>query len=233
MQKPTVESVKEFLELFWIRLIITVKGVIEWVKVVFHYYSNRQFLKIDMSMRCAYFFHDPYTISKQYLKKIGEENIYAYGETPLTTLDKISKECRLSSKDIVYELGCGRGMGCFWLNSFIGCKVVGIDYVPEFIAKAKNIQSKYNLTNMEFIHADILEIDYSPATVLYLYGTCLEDSYLEKLASHISNVSSGTKIITVSFPLSDYTSKPIYEVMNRFTATFPWGEADVYLQIKK
>ncbi len=66
-------------------------------------------------------------------------------ETPLTSLEVIARECQLSVRDVVFELGCGRGRTCFWLNQFIGCAVIGIDYVPAFIEKALKVKRRFHI----------------------------------------------------------------------------------------
>jgi len=180
-----------------------------------------------------YLIHNPFSISKRFLIAKGESNIYAYGETPLTTLEKIANECSISKKDCVYELGCGRGRTCFWLHSFIGCKVVGIEMVPEFVERAKRITEKLKISNLQFQLTDMCTANYDDATVLYLYGTCLEDDTINTLIEKFSQLSAGTKIITVSYPLNDFTTKPCFEIMKCFTGTFTWGETEIYLNVVK
>src|ERR1700722_13009935 len=131
MRKISLDEIKEYLKLVWINLVAQKRNFVEFVKVAQKYYHNPIFRKADLSLLLSYFLESPFDISKQFLKKKGEKNIYAYGETPLTTLEFISDECHITSNDTVFELGCGRGRTCFWLNSFIHCKVVGIDIVPE------------------------------------------------------------------------------------------------------
>ncbi|MGH7250074.1 MAG: methyltransferase domain-containing protein, partial [Minisyncoccia bacterium] len=145
--------------------------------------------------------------------------------------DNIVRQCEISSKDIVYELGCGRGRCCFWLNCLLKCKVVGIEYIPAFIEKANHVKTELHFDNIEFRLGDILDADYSGATVLYLYGTCYDAPFLKKLLKKLNMLPSGTKIITVSYHLTDYSAD--YEVMKRFPAEFTWGTGDVYLQIKR
>ena len=79
----------------------------------------------------------------------------------------------------------------------------------------------------------MINTDFNGATVLYLYGTCLEEDFIKKLINRFKTLPSGTKIVTVSFSLGEFTQEPLFEVMKRFPATFTWGTADVYLQIKK
>jgi|LakMenE18May11ns_1017448.scaffolds.fasta_scaffold9838330_2 SAM-dependent methyltransferase len=226
------ETIKEYFELLWTNLIVKKRNLTEYIKVVFCYYPNIAFARVDLSLLSKYFFKSPFSISKEFLIKKDAANPYAYGETPLTTLQKIADTCSITSHDIVFELGSGRGRGCFWLNSFIGCKVVGIEIIPEFVELAKQVKNKCSVNDVTFICGDILEADYSGATVLYLYGTCYEAPFIKRLISKILQLPIGTKVITVSYPLSDYAKNGLFEIVQCFPAQFTWGEADVFVQIK-
>lgn len=218
-------------ELLWIKLAVKWRQLIEFFKVAWQFYRNPRFCKIDLSLFILYFGESPFIISKRFLTSRGDDNLYSYGETPLTSLKKISKECQIHSSDTVFELGCGRGRTSFWLNSFIKCNVVGIDFVPEFIQKANLIKERFGLNGVRFLLQDMFEANIQNATVVYLYGTCLNDTQIMQLIEKFKTLPPGTKIITVSYPLTDYSSD--FEVMNRFTVPYTWGEADIYLQMKK
>lgn len=232
-QQSIFTDLKEYVSLFWIKLKVQKRDFFEFLKVASRYYSNRKFLKIDFSILLLYLFNNPFKISKNFLRERGEQDLYSYGETPLTTLDFIAKECALNSHDRVFELGSGRGRTSFWLNTFIECKVVGIEYIPEFVQIANFIKDRYQVQGVEFRCEDMLETDFSDATTIYLYGTTLDNSFIEKLCEKFAKLPAGTKIITISYPLTDYSQGNHFEVMKRFSAKFTWGEADVYLQIKK
>jgi SAM-dependent methyltransferase len=233
MQERSSISIKEFAELLWINLIVCIKNYFEYLNTIFSYYYNLKFAKSDISLFLMYMFHNPFGISKRFLMNKGIENVYAYGETPLSTIDHIAKECHITANDNFFELGCGRGRLCFWLNSFIKCKVIGVEFVPEFIERAKRIQNKLGFKNIEFRTENILDTNLTGATVIYLYGTGFSADLMKALTDRFKALPSGTKIITVSYPLSDYAEKSQYEVMKRFPCKFTWGEGDVYLQIKK
>lgn len=232
MTNNVLTQVKELTELVWVNFTVGLHNLGEFVKVMFRYYSNLKFMKIDLALRGMYLFHNPFTISKRFLIKQGEEDVYAYGETPLTTLEKIAEECQIKATDVVYELGAGRGYVCFWLNCFIGCRVVGIECIPEFVERAQRVQKRLGVPDVEFRLGDFCRSDLSGATVIYLYGTCLQEDAIKSLIQNLSKLPAGTKIITVSYPLSDYTEEPLFEVMKRFSCQFTWGEGDVYLQMK-
>lgn len=224
-------SVKEFFSLLWLNFVVFVKNTIEFFRVAFRYYGSFSFLKTDLALRLMYLFNNPFKISKRFLQKKGENEIYAYGETPLTSLDVIVKECELNNKDCVFELGCGRGRTGFWLHSFVGCSVVGIEYVPEFVERANAVKKFFKIPNIEFRLADMATADFEGGTVFYLYGSCLEDKTIKALASKMAKMPSGTKIITVSYSLLEYDENNAFEVMKRFTVPYTWGEADVFLQV--
>lgn len=171
-------------------------------------------------MHLFYLWMSPYSISKRFLKKRGEENIYSYGETPLTTLDLIAKECRILSKDHVFELGCGRGRSVFWLHAFIGCRVTGIDVIPTFIERAMRIKQHLRAPLIDFKNEDMRKTNFDSATVIYFYGIKLQQTF--------SQVKTGTKIITVSAPLTGEGLR----LEKQFKAQFPWGVADVFLNVR-
>ena len=224
-------SVNEFFKLLWLNLVVFVKNTIEFFKVAFRYYGSFSFLKSDLALRLMYFFNNPYKISKRFLMNRGVKDVYAYGETPLTSLEVIAKECGLSSHDCVFELGCGRGRTCFWLQSFIGCSVVGIEYIPEFVDRANMVKDYLGINDVEFRLGDMTKANLNGATVCYLYGSCLDDKTIRQMADNFARLPAGTKIITVSYPLSDYSESEAFSVMKRFTVPFTWGDADVFLQV--
>ena len=229
--KGTNMSVNEFLKLLCLNLVVFAKNTIEFFKVAFRYYGSFSFLKSDLTLRLIYFFNNPYKISKRFLMNRGAKDVYAYGETPLTSLEVIAKECGLSSDDCVFELGCGRGINCFWLRSFVGCTVVGIEYIPEFVDRANKVKDYLKIIDVEFRLKDMTTTDFNGATVCYLYGSCLEEKTVRQLANNFAKLPAGTKIITVSYPISEYSENESFAVMKRFTVPFTWGEADVFLQV--
>lgn len=221
-----------FLELVWLKVVVMQRNAIEYLKVVWRYYANSNFRSWDLALLAKYFLRNPYRICHSYLKKIGLADPYLYGETPLTSLEVIAAQCDIKKSDIFFELGCGRGRGCFWLKSFIGCKIIGIEIVPDFVEKALRVKERYQIRDLDFIQGDIATANYQGATILYLYGTCFEDLFIKELIEKFKSLPKGTKLITVSYALTEYTQDPIFEVIKVFPVKFTWGEADVYLQVR-
>lgn len=189
------------------------------------------FLPCERALKKAYRFRNPYQVCKAYLKSRGEMLVDAYGETPLPALAKIAEECGMSSRDHVVELGCGRGRAVFFWNHYVGCVVRGVDWVPLFIETARNIAHTLSFPpSVCFSCQDMLETDLTGTTVIYLYGTCLPDDVIYALTPRFAHLSSDVKIITVSYPLSDYSSR--FTTLKTFSVSFPWGEGEVFLNQK-
>ncbi|MFQ5729199.1 MAG: methyltransferase domain-containing protein [Waddliaceae bacterium] len=221
-----------FLQLLWIRLVVSCRNFIEFLKVVYFYYPNRNFRRLDLYLLRNYILQSPYQISKSFLQEKGEKEIYTYGETPLTTLDKIVRECQIQSSDVVYELGAGRARSCFWLHFFVGCRVVGVEFIPTFVKISQKVRRTFGVEGVTFLYKDILDADYTEASVIYFYGTCSDTPFIQKLIEKLKEVPSGTKIISVSYPLTSYMQEPLFELRGAFSARFTWGESTVYLQVR-
>jgi SAM-dependent methyltransferase len=228
-----IRSLTEFCVLSALYFKVLFINFSEYIKVVGRYYSNPMFRSCDLSLLGAYLFANPFRISKRFLIQTGSSNLYTYGETPLTTLDRIARTCGLTDRDLVVELGCGRGRTCFWLNQFIGCSVIGIEYVPDFVEKARMVQKKHHASGIEFRLEDLFQADLDGATAVYLYGTCYSAEEIDRLIERFSRLPEGTKIITVSYALTDFQPLAPFLLVKQFPAPFTWGTAIVSLQIRR
>lgn len=187
-----------------------------------------RFWVYEEAFKRAYRFRNPFRICKAHLKQRGETDTDAYGESPLPALARIAEECGLTLDDIVVELGCGRGRGLLFLSCYIGCKGIGVDWVPFFIEQAKAIsQATEPSLPVEFRCERMEETDLSEATVVYLYGTCLSDQMILELVRAFEKLLPTVKIITVSYALSDYSSQ--FQTLKQFSVIFPWGQGEIFL----
>ena len=96
----------------------------------------------------------------------------------------------------------------------------------------KKLKKLFRLKNPEFISGDIREVDLTKADYIYLFGTALEDKEIKKLIRNMQNLRKGTKVLTISFALSEYEKKPTFELIKCLEVSFPWGETTAYLQEK-
>lgn len=200
---------------------------------VARYYSNARFRRASLHCLRAYLLHSPDAICRHYLRDANDDEVQkVYGETFCTTLEAIANAVRLSDKDVVYDLGCGRGLSVFWFNAMHGCKAIGVDINRYFVIQARAIQRKAGIEDVEFILANILDLDYDDATIIYLYGTAFTDAAITKLVKRFTSLKAGTRVVSVSYPLNAYAEKPLFQLEQSIKARYLWGIADVYIQRK-
>lgn len=182
-------------------------------------YKNERFKEKDLLLQNKYKKKDPYRISRDFLKRRGAPNIYMYGETPLMTMYKIYQMCELSSEDHLIELGAGRGRAALFLATYLGCRVVGYEEVATFVEEVKEFENE----RFKLYLGDMFAANFSKATAVYLYGTMLDD---EKILELGKAFPKKVKIITVSYPLSNYLEG--YATKKTFQGRFPWGKTDIF-----
>ena len=195
------------------------------LRTIWRYYKRPKFALVDLALLLSYFFKSPYRIGREYKKQ------EPYGETPLATLDTILSHCPLRPGEVAYELGSGRGRVCFWLALYKGHKTVGIEYIPAFVDKAKKIASRFNVKNVEFIEGDILTQDLSQATWIYLVGSALSDDTICKLCKKLEKQPQLTRIITISYPLTAYSTSPKFVLTKTIDVEFSWGMTQAYIHL--
>ncbi|MDN3508651.1 MAG: methyltransferase domain-containing protein [Candidatus Neptunochlamydia sp.] len=193
------------------------------------YYHDHSFSSLDRAILTAYIFKNPYTISKNYLKNRNEKEIHTYGETPLMTYEKIAQEAEIEPTDTFLELGSGRGRGVLFLHHFFKCQVIGIERIPQFVKLSQYLSHKYHQGRVTFICADMLKGELPEATVVYLYGTALTDQEITTLVQKLKRYPKGTKIISISYPLTDYDENA-FQIEKTFPVSFLWGGTEAYVQ---
>lgn len=194
------------------------------------FYIDPEFQKLDQALLTAYIFKNPYTISRKYLQKKQEKMIHTYGETPLSTYDRVAQEVGLKPTDIFLELGSGRGRGALFINHFYNCQTIGIERIPQFVKLSRHLAKTFGLERVTFTCADMVQIPLPQASVIYLYGICLPDAAIEQLITNFQKMKKGTQIVSISFPLTDYDSKH-FALKKSFPVTFPWGETEGYVNL--
>lgn len=190
------------------------------VKTIFYFYRKWRFALSDLLLGCLYFFSNPFRICRRFMQKRGEERVHAYGETPLSLWKEISLLAQIDKEDLFIDLGCGRGKICFWTASWIGCKTIGIDWVPSFIKRASFLARLLGFSRLQFFREAISQIPLGQASVLYLYTFHSEEEFLD-----MSLLAPSSRVITVSQPLSD----PHFQVSASRSVRFPWGETEVFI----
>ncbi len=188
------------------------------------------FAQKDLFIFLLYLFSNPYKLCRTFWEQENQGNLpnVPYGETPLRTWRKIAWEAHLGKKDVLLDLGCGRGRLLFWSLSKLGCKVIGVDSVPVFIQKAKFLATILRVKDASFSIGDLCSAPLEQATVIYFYASLADDELMADLAVWLSHVHHRPLIITVGCPLSDFA--PNFLLEKEMEQDFGWGKTGVYFQ---
>ncbi|MBM3340553.1 MAG: class I SAM-dependent methyltransferase [Betaproteobacteria bacterium] len=131
--------------------------------------------------------------------------------TAFETVNAMLKLAEVTSKDIVYDLGCGDGRFVVTAAQQFGARGVGIDIDPQRIQEARELAKRTGADNkVRFIEGDLFEADISEATVVTLYLlTRLNIKLRPKLQKELK---PGTRIVSHAFDMGDWTPEKTQNV---------------------
>lgn len=204
----------------------------EWLQVIWRYSRYKGFLPSYALLFLSYLWSSPYTVSRRYLKWQGAEDIYAYGETPLTVLDTIVSRTGLEPGCRIFEFGAGSGYTSLWLNHVLGCQVTAIEVVPGFIRRLGSVVKWRRLRGVEVRGESYLDTPLDRAECVYLYASNLNDDEIVLLVRHLARLDEGGRVISISYALVAYDKDGLFQLTDQFEVLFPWGKAEVFVQIR-
>lgn len=105
--------------------------------------------------------------------------------------------------DCLYDLGCGDGRIVVAAAMERGARGIGIDMDPMRIADAMELAGNSMVEHMtDFLEADLMEADFSDATVVTLY--LLDMVNLELRPRLLEELRPGTRIVSHAFDMADW-----------------------------
>lgn len=125
----------------------------------------------------------------------------------------------VTSRDMVYDLGCGDGRIVIAAAMRRNARGIGVDLDPSRIADAMEYAANSRVEHMvDFIEADLMEVDFSDATVVNLY---LLDSFNLELRPRLQQeLRPGTRVISHAFGMGDW--KADEQVRCNGTTLYKW-----------
>lgn len=134
-----------------------------------------------------------------------------YVPTRPEVVDAMLKLANVTSKDVVYDLGCGDGRIVITAARKYGATGKGIDINPERIAEAKANAAQAKVGDkVKFVVADLFKTDFSPASVVTLYLLNSVNMRLRPLL--LSQLKPGTRIVSHAFDMGDWKPEKTVEV---------------------
>lgn len=135
-----------------------------------------------------------------------------------TPVDVAIKACQLlitKPKQKILDIGSGVGKFCFVAGAFTEAQYTGVDYRKSLIGLCKKVTEKHGFKNVNFIHKNILKVDFAKYDAFYFFNsfqeqidktakidddveTSLENFKLfsEYLKTQFEKMPDGTRIVT-------------------------------------
>jgi SAM-dependent methyltransferase len=123
--------------------------------------------------------------------------------TPQQLVDKMLDMAKVTPADYVIDLGSGDGRTVITAAKR-GARALGIEYNPDMVELSKRNAAKEGVSDKAtFMKADLFESDFSQATVITMF--LLPEINL-KLRPKILGLKPGTRIVSNSFTMGDWTA---------------------------
>jgi len=136
------------------------------------------------------------------MNSIGQENLpkldVPFEPTHQKVVDAMLQLANIKNNDILYDLGCGDGRILIDAARRYCVRGVGIDIDPQRIREARENAAIYGVADkVQFIIGDIMEVNFSEATVVTLY--LLDRINIRIRPLLIQQLKSGTRVVSHAF----------------------------------
>ena len=138
----------------------------------------------------------------------------AYASTPPAVVEAMLELGKVTSDDVVYDLGCGDGRIVVAAAKGRGARGVGIDIDPERITEAVALAQQEGVADrVTFILGDLFQADFHNATVVMLY--LQPEPNLRLRARLLTELRPGTRVVSHSYDMGDWIPDEMRRVAGR------------------
>ena len=124
--------------------------------------------------------------------------------TSTEVVERMLQLADVTSRDLVYDLGCGDGRIIIAAARKYGARGVGVDIEPYWVGESQSNAKKAGVEPLvTFSLQDAMTVDLSPATVVMLYLVHWSTAKLQPIITR--QVKPGTRIVSHSFGVDDWT----------------------------
>lgn len=127
-----------------------------------------------------------YSNKTEFTPEIGKA---VYGEITRNGVNSIIEKFKdhFNNHAVFYDLGSGHGKMVFQIGLETETRLsIGVEYSKERFETALNIKNKYDLgNNILFFNKDMLKVDLSGATIIYIDDTVFPADLMKKLYNKI------------------------------------------------
>ena len=139
--------------------------------------------------------------------------------TPPEVVDAMLTAAKVTSTDIVYDLGSGDGRIVITAARKYGARGVGIEINPQLVAESTASARAAGVSHLvQFIQGDLFTADFSAATVVTLYlGPSLNERIKPRL---LRELRPGTRVVSHVYDMLSWAADERVDVDGRWV--FVW-----------
>lgn len=149
--------------------------------------------------------------------------------TPIDVVERMLQLAEVTSRDLVYDLGCGDGRIIITAASKYGARGVGVDVEPYWVAESQSGAKRAGVEQLvTFSLQDALTVDLSPATVVMLYLVHWSTSKLQPIIRR--QVRTGTRIVSHNYDVDGWApdkTEKFTDASGRVRSLYLWIVDDV------
>ncbi len=174
--------------------------------------SRQVFLALFLSVLSAAACAQAQPAKQEFQPQVGQEGKdVIWVPTPQELVEKMLDIAKVTPKDYVIDLGSGDGRTVITAAKR-GAKALGIEYNPDMVELSKRNAAKEGVSDKaSFVKADLFEADLSQAQVITMF--LLPDINI-KLRPKILDLRPGTRIVSNSFTMGEWTADDTVNVKN-------------------
>jgi SAM-dependent methyltransferase len=132
-----------------------------------------------------------------------QNSLAPYVPTPQDVVDRMLSLAGVTSKDVVYDLGCGDGRIVITAAKKFGARGVGVDIDPQRIAESRANAKREGVEDLvSFLEQDALTVNVSKATVVTLYLLPASNLTLRPVLTR--QLKPGSRIVSHNYGMDDW-----------------------------
>ena len=147
-----------------------------------------------------------------------------YGETSYSVFDAIAQHIKYNDRFV--DLGCGRGLGLFYLATMVKARYLGLEIKDEFVRVGRIIKTVAGFQNIEFMQKDLHTYKLPACDVIFIAGTCFDEKLLGRICLEINRIKP-RKVLSISTSLIEYGLLD-YKIQD-VPIDMPWGQTSLFV----
>lgn len=206
--------------IFILILFIPIGGLV-YFKKIRPYFIRRRFYQITNEINKIYADVNPFKVSLESRKLYPhfKKEELVYGEIEIPTLLALCRKISPHKKQVFYDLGSGSGKVAIAVKLCYPTLVVkGIEILPElkqlavlkWLSFVQKYPKQFAEQDIEFIGADIMEISFQEADIIFINATSFSSETWQKIIHKLTELKKGSKILVTTKQLPATTFQPLY-----------------------